>query len=64
MTWKSADNVVADGRRRLSIWKEMAYLIPGPAGDVVTDRDSVDRWDSQICSDSGGVLVQFGLSLN
>ena len=39
----------------------MAYLIPGSAGDVVTDRDSVDRWDSQICSDSGGASVQFGL---
>ena len=43
MTWKSADNVVADGRRRLSIWKEMAYLIQGSAGDFVADRDSVDR---------------------
>ena len=61
--WKSADNVVADGRRRLPIWKEMAYLIQGLAGDIVADKDSVDRWNNQICSDSGGVLIRFDLSL-
>ena len=63
MTWKSTDNVVADGRRRLPIWKEMAYRIQRLAGNIVADRDSVGRCDGQICSDSGGVLAQFGLSL-
>ena len=30
----------------------MAYLIQGSAGDIVTDGDSVGRWNGQICSDS------------
>ena len=55
--WKSADDVVADGQRRLPIWKEIAYLIQGSAGDIVTDGDSVGRWNDQICSDSDKVLV-------
>ena len=50
--WKSADDVVADGQRRLPIWKEIAYLIQGSTGDIVTDGDSVGRWNGQICSDS------------
>jgi len=64
MTWKSTDNVVADGQRRLLIWKEMAYLIQGSAGDIFAGRNSVDWWNSQICSDSDGVPVQFILSIN
>ena len=48
----------------MPIWKEIAYLIQGSTGDIVADRDSVDQWNSQICSDSGGVLVQFILPLN
>ena len=61
MTWKLANNVVADGRRRLAIWKKMTYLIQGSANDIVADRDPIGRWDTQICTDSGGVLAQFGL---
>jgi hypothetical protein len=44
ITWKSTDFVVADGWRRLPIWKEMAYLIQGSAGDIFADRDSIDWW--------------------
>ena len=40
----------------------MAYLIQGSEGDFVADKDSVDRWNGQICLDSGGVLDQFDLS--
>ena len=54
---KLADGAVADGWRRLLIWKEMAYLIQGLAGDIVADKDSVDRRENHICSNSDGVLV-------
>ena len=50
--------------RRLPIWKGTTYLIRESVGDIVADGDSISRRDSQICSDSGGVLAQFGLSLN
>ena len=61
--WKSADGTVADGRRRLPIWKEMEYLIQRLSSNIIADRDSVGWCDGQICSDSGGVLAQFSLSL-